>query len=259
MALVQPYQNVAAVAFQFWAKPVLQAQDGSYYCPGFEGATYAKNEWDKLIISVPYNPPLEEPSTPGLCEISVTKERTYDKKKAAGSDGARVTVHGIDPAQVEVRVTVWTPEQLRRLKSLWDVLFPGPQKQTKVIKRQIQIEVPAALAANVVAPLLPESTQSTVTSTKKITQIATPTVPYDVQHPLLDMHKITALLFVSGSGPEPGRVVGSKTFVMRSVEFFKPQRASATGTPNAAVASIGSQLDPGAYPTPGTVGGNTNP
>jgi hypothetical protein len=122
---IQPYQNVQQVAFEFWAKPVLQAGDGSYYCPGFEGPTYAANEWDRVVIGgYPYSPPLEQPMTPGICAVDVRKKRDTERKKPKGSDGERVTMHGIGAADIEIRITIWTPEQLRRLNDMWPVLFP---------------------------------------------------------------------------------------------------------------------------------------
>lgn len=130
--LIQPYQNVPQVSFQFWAKPVLKAQDGSYYCPGFEGATYASNAYDFVYFSSPGSPGsfpgTVQPLTPGICEVQVTKARDVDKKKPAGSDGARLTIHGVDPADVEIRLTIWTPEQLRQLMLLWTTLFPKAGK-----------------------------------------------------------------------------------------------------------------------------------
>lgn len=127
-APIDPYANAAQVPFQFWAKPVLQNPDGSYYTPGFDGATYAKSPWDSVIIAVPFNPPLEQPKTPGVCRVRVKKYRDVDKKKQAGTDGARVTIHGVEPSSVEIEITIWTPEQLRRLADLWAVLFPKATK-----------------------------------------------------------------------------------------------------------------------------------
>jgi hypothetical protein len=124
MALIQPYQNVQQVSFQFWAKPVLQASDGTYYSPGFDGPTYASSPWDYLYLGVPST----QPFTPGLCTVAVNRTRDVDKKKAAGNDGARVTIHGVDAAMVEIAIRIWTPEQLRQLAALWPTLFPNAYK-----------------------------------------------------------------------------------------------------------------------------------
>ena len=128
-APIQPYQNLFPAAFQFWAGPVLFDNDGRYYCPGFEGPTYSTSPWDTVVVGVPYTDP-DKPQTPGIAEVSVEKYRDVDKKKAAGKDGARVTIHGIEPAMIEIKLIIWTPDQLRVLSELWPVLFPKMQKGT---------------------------------------------------------------------------------------------------------------------------------
>lgn len=127
-APIDPYTNVSQVAFQFWQKPVLTARNGEYYTPGCEGLTYQKSEWDYVYLGIPST----QPYTPGKCEVHVKKDRDFDKKKASGSDGARITLHGIDPAQVEIKLTIWTPEQLRQLANLWPILFPMAGKNAPV-------------------------------------------------------------------------------------------------------------------------------
>lgn len=122
--LIQPYQNLQQVSFQFWAKPVLQDRNGTYFCPGFEGETYASNPWDYLYLGIPST----KPFTPGLARVAVQRARDVDKKKAVGNDGARVTIHGVDPAAVEIEIRIWTPEQLRQLSALWPILFPNAYK-----------------------------------------------------------------------------------------------------------------------------------
>jgi hypothetical protein len=152
MALIQPYQNVQQVSFQFWAKPVLQASDGTYYSPGFDGPTYASSPWDYLYLGVPST----QPFTPGLCTVAVNRTRDVDKKKAVGNDGARVTIHGVDAAMVEIAIRIWTPEQLRQLAALWPTLFPNAykgappaydvQRPTHLVELAVKVEILAVSA-----------------------------------------------------------------------------------------------------------------
>lgn len=126
--LVQPYQNVQQVAFDFWVKPVLQASDGTYYCHGVEGDTYLKNPDSIVEIgggSAPSASAGQRFALPGLCTVHCSKEYASDKKKPAGSNGARVTIHGIDAADIEIEVLIWTPEQLRQFRRIWPIIFPG--------------------------------------------------------------------------------------------------------------------------------------
>lgn len=112
------------VSFQFWGAPVLQKSNGEYYCPGFDGPTYASNPWDFIYLGIPST----QPYTPGLAKVDIRRWRDVDKKKAAGNDGARVTIHGVDAASVEIELKIWTPEQLRQLANIWPILFPQAYK-----------------------------------------------------------------------------------------------------------------------------------
>lgn len=123
-SLINPYLPQSQVSFQFWQKPVYQNDDGSYWCPGFEGETYATNPWDYIYLGIPSTTPF----TPGICRVRLRKERSMDKKKPVGSDGARVTFHGVDPAEFDIEIKIWTPEQLRQLANIWPTLFPQAYK-----------------------------------------------------------------------------------------------------------------------------------
>lgn len=139
-ALINPYsgntiQNpygpsvATRVSFAFWRQPVYQIADGSYFTPGCDGPTYVSDPWSKVELGLStilqYN---GQPRTPGIAKVRVEKFRDVDKKKAAGNDGARVTIHGVEPAEVEIEVQIWTPEQLRQLLQLWGILFPAANK-----------------------------------------------------------------------------------------------------------------------------------
>lgn len=210
------FSGLVAQAFDFWAGPVLKNNDGTLYCPGFTGETYMKSPHDYMVIE-------GASKTPGLIEVHPTKGRDLDKKKAAGTNGARLTIHGIDAATVDLEITIWTPEQLRKLRDLWAQIFPQSNKR-------------------------PPTTSPTE-----------PWPPaFDVQHPWCDLHKIKALIFLRGEGPIPGRFPRSRMFKINAVEFLPPQKGNAKGTP---VKSKGSKLDPSTttHPTPGSSKTNTGP
>lgn len=205
--LINPYLPTSQASFVFWRKPVFTASDGTLWSPGFEGPTYSANPWDFVYLGIPST----EPFTPGICRVTVDNSRDVDKKKAAGSDGARVTIHGKEPAKVDIEIIIWTPEQLKALAGLWPVLFPPAYKKS-----------PPA---------------------------------YDAQHPVLSIHGIKSLQFIGGSGPDiDGQGRGS--FKMKALEFLKPGKKNAAKTESG---SIGSLLDPGAYPTPGQSPVNLGP
>lgn len=137
--LVQPYQNIQAVPSKFWGAPVLRAQGdqestgikaGELYCPGFIGPTFTQNAWDTVQIKIPapfMTGVLQQWNAdrlPGTSLVSVKKGRQLDRKKSSGSDGQRLTFTGINNADVEIQVTIWTPQQLEILLALWRVIQP---------------------------------------------------------------------------------------------------------------------------------------
>lgn len=122
--LINPYLPVNKIAFDFWRKPVYQIQDGTYWTPGIEGRTFSTNEWD----FIKFGGPLVVPLTPGVCSVSIRKDRAVDNKKPVGSDGGRQTFHGVIPSQFDVELEIWTPEQYRKLEQLWPILFPHAYK-----------------------------------------------------------------------------------------------------------------------------------
>lgn len=205
------YSNLANQGYQvvssdFWGTPVLKLNDGSLFCPGFVGKTFLNDEspWNSVYISAP----LAQPYTPGLVEVTVDKSRKADVKEIAGADGASVTYSGISPSRVEFRITIWTPDQFEALKRLWAILFPAPQKEIK-------------------QTTTPNGQQQAVTIQK--------VQPYDMSHPMLNIHKIKSLVMLSASGPDPGNIPRSRVFTMRAIEFIQVTKdpVNTTTTPKA--------------------------
>lgn len=213
--MASAYSNLPnAASFDFWSQPVLTNDKGELYCPGFIGNTFAKGAWDSVKIG--------SVQTPGICEVTVFKARDVDKKKAAGSDGARLTIHGIEPGTGDIELTIWTPEQLKTLRAAWEKISPSSNKRPK--------GVPAS------APWPPA---------------------FDVAHPVFKAHAIKSVVVIGAEGPKPGRIKGSRIFTIKWVEYLAPSKKKVTHSP---VASKGSTLDPkGSYPTPGSNPANTGP
>jgi hypothetical protein len=145
-SLKAPYQNdtlnpfdsskaLFALPSQFWGTPVFKAQSDGYmvkkgelYCPGFIGNTFSDNAWDYVEIS--YLETLGvSGKTPGICNVSVRRGRKIDRKKSSGTDGETITFTGISNAEIEIAITIWTPEQLDVLTKMWAVLQPAAGKK----------------------------------------------------------------------------------------------------------------------------------
>lgn len=243
------------VASDFWF-PTYEDDNGLWFSPGFTGNTYSDYPWDYVLVTVPYSGD-EQPKTPGICEVQVTKTRSVDKKKAAGTDGTRNTIHGINAAEGEIQVTVWTPQQLRMLQEMWSVIFPGPQKftTTKTVtlppKTTTSVRISGGSIASVTKiPRTPQTKRVSTTQTKSVVR------PFDVDHPKFKMHDVKSVVFIEGSGPDPGPTPWTRVFTMKWVEFTPIGKVNATTTP---VASKASTLEPTGYQTPGSNPANRAP
>jgi hypothetical protein len=247
------YENVQAVPSEFWGAPVLVwdgpgqrfdgIQKGELYCPGYEGATYSKFINDYVLVA-------GEP-TPGICTITGSKSRAIDKKKSAGSDGSRLTFHGIDNAEGELAITIWTPQQYQVIRALLSKWFPPSQKVTKVTKSTTQqaIENPNQSTA-----FTPFTVKTTVT---KKTMLAEPQA-FKVAHPRWKEINVTAVIFTGIACSVPGQVNGARTFTVKWTEYLNPGDVVTTKSMTKAVAKD-STLEPAANPPPGSNPGNTGP
>lgn len=133
--LINPFLPTSQAQFQFWAKPVYQASDGTYWAPGFDGPTFSTNPWDYIKVGTVYGPytgGAPPDRTPGICRIRLRKEYQVDKKKPIGANGSRNTFHGVDPAEFDIEIEIWTPEQLRQLSTMWAYMFPPAAKGTPI-------------------------------------------------------------------------------------------------------------------------------
>lgn len=181
-----PYGRVLGVLpSRFWGSPVIDGGDGTLICPGFTGNTYADNPWDFVNIM--------GFKTPGIAEVSVKKERKMDVKKASGRDNARLTYTGMEPALVDIRVTIWTPDQLQALTGLWNYIFPV--KKPNFAKKD--------------DPWPPA---------------------YTVFHPTLDVHRVISLCMLGGEGPTNGAIPRSKQFIIKCIEYAPPGKTNETKT-----------------------------
>ncbi len=122
------------LASNFWGSPVFEAkQDGYFvkkgelYCPGYIGNTFSKNKWDYVTIALRSGPGTPQ-VTPGICNVSVRRGRKVDRKKSQGSDGETLTFTGISNADIEISITIWTPEQLKVMQKLWSIIQPAVGK-----------------------------------------------------------------------------------------------------------------------------------
>lgn len=236
------------IAFDFWYQPVFQNDDGSLYCDGITGPTIADSLWDKVFFS--------GAPTPGVAEVNFRRDRDVDIKKPTGSDGATVTIHGIVPADIEIKLLIWTPDQFKALGELWPLLMTPPYKTVKQV-----VSGPEQFAAtfgpgsfdtttvNISGGAIQSSTTipSAITTSTKKTVMKKVATTFDVSHPKLAKHFIKAVQIIGGSGPDPAPQPGARIFTIKCIEYLPKGKNLATQTD---VSPLSSLYDPKPHPTP---------
>jgi hypothetical protein len=61
------------------------------------------SDWDKMAIG--------DFEVPGHVVVVSKKEKKMDVLSVAGQDGATINHLGIDPVQLDITITLWTPDQ----------------------------------------------------------------------------------------------------------------------------------------------------
>lgn len=121
--ILNPYSSSSRATFDFWL-PVYRDQNGKLFSPGCtDDRGDNANAWDYVYLGLI--------KTPGVATVQITKERAVDKKKSAGKHGATLTIHGVNPAEGNIQLVIWTPEQLNGLNILWPQLFDATPKAGK--------------------------------------------------------------------------------------------------------------------------------
>jgi hypothetical protein len=235
------------VPSKFWGRPVIQDASGNLFCPGFTGNTYSQHPWQSVTMpGVPHSGK-SLPRTPGICDVTCDKQREVDKKKAKGSDGARITLAGLQPAKVEIRVHIWTPEQLKELDILRPIIFPGPQKMKSTKQVPTTGTVYTAGLGSVPGVTTFTGGATTYNTTKSVPSVTTVQVtqPFDVYHPVLDSQSVSSLLFIRCTGPtKSDKVPNAMVFTFEAMEWSLPKKGkNATHTPTASHAALDSTLE----------------
>lgn len=102
---------------------------------GIEGLTRAENPWDIVTLG--------GQTLPGVCRVSGLPMLAFDKKKAAGVDGATITVNGYLPGPIEIDVLIWTEAQYVAMKEVAPLIWRKPNKATTAKRLALSIVHPA--------------------------------------------------------------------------------------------------------------------
>jgi hypothetical protein len=246
------------VAFDFWYQPVFQDGDGVLSCDGCTGPTIANSIHDKVFFG--------QLPTPGVADVEAKRERKIDVKDSPGVDGCTTTIHGIKPADITIRLLIWTPEQYKALRELWPLLMTPPYKTTT---KSTQVFINPLSPSSAGEPTTVGTTTVTnstssglafqqipVVATKTVKKQLKVAVTFDVSHPKFKDMGIKAVQIVGGWGPDIAPIPGARIFTIKCIEYLPKGKAVTTQTD---VKPMGSLYDPPDYPTPDQNGSNLGP
>lgn len=84
---------------------------------GYEAPLYAPGIWDAMTIG--------GEQIPGVVEVAALASISFNKSKASGKSGARLTFTGRDPQPIDLKVYICTPAQWTRWQEVKARVFLG--------------------------------------------------------------------------------------------------------------------------------------
>lgn len=269
MAIKLPAITLTADALDFWDY-TYKDDNGTWQSPGYIGNTFYNNPWSTFFLNG-----LDDASQcPGLVDVRITRQRAIDKKKPAGSDVGTVTIHGINPAEFDIDVLIWTPDQWVAFKT-W-LSTPRSRTSTKTVTTQVPSKSKPGSTTTVIgtktdangnrAPITQTIPQSNTTNQTKTVSTSVnvpflpkagknPPVPWNCYHPVLSLHGIGQLVIIGMTGPHKHSITRSKIITLKCVEWAVPATGKKNVT-NTDTSSHGNVLDPAPITAPGQASQN---
>jgi hypothetical protein len=150
------------------------------------------SDWDKMALG--------DFDVPGHVVVVSKKDKKMDVLNVAGQDGATINHLGVEPVEMDITITLWTPEQFANYERLVGFVtpksFPGFPKP-----------LPPGIAGPPEDPTRPTAASS-----------------FSVRHPPLNMMGVTEIYIYEIGSLMPGPVFGAKVTVWRAQERRAPQQ-----------------------------------
>jgi hypothetical protein len=181
---------------------------------------------------------------PGIAEVDGRGfSRRVDKKRSAGRNGATVTHMGLEPADIDITLTLWTPQHLTELQEVLKSIrpakasaatAPNPDKLSaqaegsdkfsrwSVIGGGLEPYSVGAAPWETAKPFSPLMDQSAAAKKKGAENLAVA-----IYHPALALYGIGKVVIVSASFPE-GSKEGRFKVKIKCVEWVSGAKAKGT-------------------------------
>jgi hypothetical protein len=217
-----------------------------------------------------------EITLPGIAKVEGRgRAARIDRKSAPGSNGATLTHNGVEPAEIDVTLLIWTEAQLTELQAaiqkLSPVKVPFPPKplppgeaQTRttfgVISGGVSEEFVDASAIAAQQRSNAAYKVALEQHAEKVRKIAAANAPkpLDVHHPALALNGIRSLYVAEIGLLKPSAINGVREVTLKFVEFLRPSKdQNVTATPKESVNLARLEKQAPAPPRPSAT--NANP
>lgn len=171
---------------------------------GYDGPLYSSSPWDYVMLG--------NDKLPGICRVRGAPEYMVDRQKPNGGDAAAIILRGYNPKDIEIEVTIWTPQQWEKLQDVITKVWRRPNKASA-------LDLPRS-GKGVETVKKAEETAAIQGGARLVEQQAV-----DISHPSTSLYGIKQVVVVGMSMPEDGGTVGSKVVRIRCVQFIAPAAA----------------------------------
>jgi hypothetical protein len=108
----------------FWDEPLM----------GIEPGNARLSPWDVVYIA--------GQALPGISRVTGKRGKRYDLKKVKGTDFAKLTKQGYEPAEIRITEQIWTPQQLHALELIMPMLEAPPLVSKDGTQLALEIRYP---------------------------------------------------------------------------------------------------------------------
>lgn len=161
------------------------------YEEGYEGPEQSPMPWERGTLN--------GFKVPGIFDVRCTPRIKLEIPKASGRDGGPAIEKGHLPAEVDITITIWTPQHLRLFEALMIGIWRAPGQDSTYQLTEAGQVVKATRAVSIAHPKCNGQ-------------------PYN----------ITAILLERVSSLEPGREAGTRACQIKAMQYLPPSKTVAT-------------------------------
>jgi hypothetical protein len=161
------------------------------------------SEWDKATLG--------GKEIPGTVVIFAKKQKKPDVLTAAGQDFATINHLGVDPVEMDITITLWTPAQLQDYLRL--VSFVSPKAFPPTPQAQQGFTAPTFAGPTSKAPYNLRRPAGQIDDSSS----------FEIRNPALNMLGVTTVYIYEIGVLVPGPVFGAKVTVWRAMEQRPPK------------------------------------